>query len=237
MTKVERRYLELKRGNIQFQFWRLTEDEFRLVRSTSLPIKDDNWLLFNLMLSERNNPDRLTLPKALLTLEHFFGDSSDWFDESKSSFSFPLLLARRKQIEQFYYLLRIEDHRGSLEFRFYCVLENGADGYDTNTQREPFGAKFSREEINQFIYYLYGFLAGAAERICKLPVQPFLRHVGANLILYGYRDGAFFEEQFELPEQYEATIREFETAYGFLKQEKQVRKIKALIRSIVNEII
>lgn len=159
MTKAERHCLELEKGGIQFQLWRLTEDEFRQLRNTSLPIKDETWLLFNLMLSERNNPDRLTLPKALLTLEHLFGDSSDWIDEAKGSFSFPLLLVLRKQAGKFYYLLGIFDHRGSLEFRFWRALENGADGYDIYTRRhEPVEAEFSREEINQFIYYLYGFL-------------------------------------------------------------------------------
>lgn len=214
MTDAKRHELELKRGETQFHLWRLTEDEFRQLRSTSLPIKDDNRFLLHLLLSDRNNPERLSLPKALVTMEYLFGKASDWFNKFKSSFSFPLLLVLKKTIGRFLYLLRIEDYRGALEFRFYCILANGVDGYDINICREPFEAEFSREEINQLISYLYGYLAGAAKSLCKLPVQPFLRHIDASQILYGYKAGEFFEEQIESVEQYEAAIQAFETAYS-----------------------
>jgi hypothetical protein len=231
-----RRYLELKQGETQFQLRRLTEDEFRQLRSTSLPIKNDEMFLLNLMLSERHNPERLSLPKALVTLEYFFGKASNWLDKWKSSFSFPLLLVLKKQVGRFFYLLRIEDYRGELEFRFYRILENGTEGYNDNICREPFEIEFSRSEINQFICYLIGYLASAAESFCKLlPVQPFLRHIDASHIIYGYRNGAFFEEQIDSPEQYEATIQAFETVYGSVKQEQQALEMRSLIQMITGE--
>jgi hypothetical protein len=237
MTKKERHYLDLKQGETQFHLWRLTEDEFRQLRSNSLPIKDDGMFLLQLMLSERDNPERLTLPKALLTLEHLFGKASDWIDEWKSSFSFPLLLLLNKPVGRFLYLLRIEDYRGSVEFRLYRILENGADGYDINTYREPFELEFSREQINQFICYLYGYLAGVARIVCNQQIQPFIRLIRASHILYGYRDGEFFEEQIDSPEEYEAAIQAFDEVYGSLKQERQSQDLRALLETITGETV
>ena len=96
MTDIKRHELELKRGETQFHLWCLTEDEFRHLRSTSLPIKDDNIFLLYLLLSDRNNSERLSLPEVLVTMEYLFGKTSDWFDKFKSSFSFPLLLVLKK---------------------------------------------------------------------------------------------------------------------------------------------
>lgn len=89
-------------------------------------------------MSEHDNPDRLTLSLAFITLEHLFGKTSNWFDDWKGSFSFPLLLVVRKSQGNFTYLLRVFDHRGRVSFSFYRVLENGADGSDTDLYREPF---------------------------------------------------------------------------------------------------
>lgn len=232
MIKANRHQLNLKRGETQFQLWRLTEDEFSQLRNSSLPIKDDGMFLLQLMLNERDKPDRLMLPKALLTLESIFGKTSTWFDEWKSSFSFPLLLVLKKPAGQFFYLLRIEDYRGCLEFRFYRILEDGASEYDVSIYREPFLSEFSRVEINQFICYLYGYLAGAAEIFCNLPVQPFLRHVDASQVIYGYQDGAFFEEWIDSSEEYQTAIQSFEESYSSVKREKQVQEIQSLLQSI-----
>lgn len=191
--------------------------------------------MIQLMLSERYNPDRLSLPKAFLTLEHLFGKTSDWFDKWKCSFSFPLLLVLKKSAGQFYYLLRVEDYRGSLEFRLYRFLENGVDGYDVNIYREPFELEFSRAEINQFICYLYGYLIGAAKVVCVLPLRPFLKCIDSNHILYGYRDGKLFEEQIDLEEDYETAIRTFEKNYETPLIQERVKDLRSLLHKVTGE--
>lgn len=231
----ERYYLEFKQGEIQFHLWRLAEEEYRQFRDHSLPLKEDRMFMIQLMLSERYNPDRLSLPKVFLTLEHLFGKTSDWFDKWKCSFSFPLLLVLKKSAGQFYYLLRVEDYRGSLEFRLYRFLENGVDGYDVNIYREPFELEFSREEINQFICYLYGYLIGAAKVICVLPLRPFLKCIDSNHILYGYRDGKLFEEQIDSEEDYEAAIRTFEKNYETPLTEERVKDLRSLLHKVTGE--
>ncbi|NER99054.1 MAG: hypothetical protein F6J86_35410 [Symploca sp. SIO1B1] len=236
MINPQRHYLHLRKQKAtQYHLWRLTEDEYRQLRNSSLPIKIDSKLMLQLMLSERDNPERLSLPKALLSLEDNFGKSSDRFDEWKSSFSFPLLFRLDKPVGRFFYLLRIGDYRGALDFLLYRLLENGADGYDIRTYREPFELEFSRKEINEFICYVYGFLTGFALSTCNRPIEPFIRSIDSNHILYGYRDGEFFEEQIDSQEEYQAAIKAFEEKYGSLQQERQSQNLRSLLEKITGE--
>jgi len=119
---MNRKHIDIKWIEIQFHLWRLTDEEYRQLRSSSLPIKDDGFSLLELMLYERYKPNRLTLPKAFLTLEHLFGKTSNFFDDWKGSFSFPLLLLVQKPLEHFFYLMKIYDHRGSLCYPLYRIL-------------------------------------------------------------------------------------------------------------------
>lgn len=116
-----RKHINLKRRETKFHLWRITEEEYRDLRGNSLPIKEDGFFLIELSLSERHNPDRLTLPKAFLTLEYLFGKTSDFFDDWKGSFTFPLLLLVQKSKAQFFYMLRIYDHRGTIYYPLYRI--------------------------------------------------------------------------------------------------------------------
>jgi hypothetical protein len=74
-------HIQFQRSETEFSLWRLTDGEYQQLRQNSLPIKEDGMFLLRLMLYERSEPEQLTLPKALITLEHLFGHSSDWFDD------------------------------------------------------------------------------------------------------------------------------------------------------------
>ena len=237
-SKADRRQLHLRRDktDIQYHLWRLTEEEYRQLRSNSLPIKRDGGFFIQFMLSEHGNPDRLTLPKAFLSLESSFGKTSDWFDDWKGSFYFPLLLAVKKPVGQLFYLMSIYDHRGCLEYLLYHILENGIEGHDVDIYHQPFEHEFSREEINEFIVYLYGYLVGVTEILVKLPIQSFLKHIDSNHILYGYRDGDFFEEEIKLEEEYKAAIQAFEETHGSTLHEKNSNEIKQLLHYISDEV-
>ena len=77
--------------------------------------------------------------------------------------------------------------------------------------------EFSREEINYFIAYFYGYLEGRLEMLLEYgtPPDPFLHRVQSNLILYGFHEGRFFEEDFDSQE-------EFEKAYQVYKTEMKI---------------
>lgn len=230
----KRHYINLKRGETNFNLWRLNDSESHLLRENSLPIKENLLFLFNLYLDERNDPERLTLPKAFLTLEYLFGSTMTFFDDWKGSFYFPLLVELSKKNGQFYYILKVYDHRGTLYFSWYRVVETGIDDYDINIYREPFELKFSQEEIKEFLSFFYGYLTGVSQQISKIPPSPFLKKVNSNLIIYGYRDGEFFEEQFDSTEDYQQAIKDFEEVYGNNLAENKATEVQLLLQKITS---
>jgi len=189
----ERYQIELHSKSIKYQLWRLDDSEYRKLRENSLPIKDDYMFSMNLYLSERQSEDKLNLAKLFVTLTWLFGDSSDLFDDWKGSFCFPVLLVLKKEMGNFFYLMRIYDHRGSVYFSLYRVLENGVEDYDPQIVREPFELEFSRQEINYFLNFFYGYMAGYFEKIkLILPTQYFIKKIDSNFIIYGYKDAQYF---------------------------------------------
>lgn len=236
MTDSSRNHITLQQNQSKFDLWRLNNEEYHKLRAHSLPIKEDLMFLLQLFISEAHDPNRLTLPLAFVTLEHLFGKTSNWFDDWKGSFSFPLLLVVKKSQGNFTYILRVYDHRGSLSFSFYRVLENGANGYDTDIYREPFELEFSREEINQFISYFYGYLIGCSTWVSKLQKQSFIKKIDSNHILYGYQDGEFFEKQIESVETYRETIERFEQNHYSVIEETQSQEIQDLLNTITDEV-
>ncbi len=93
-------------------------------------------------------------------------------------------------------------------------IENSIEGYDTQRAREPFELEFSRQEINYFFSYFHGYISGCFKVAnMMIPTQTFLKRINSNLILFGCRDGAYFEEQHETPETFYASINLFYENY------------------------
>jgi hypothetical protein len=228
-----RNQVNLESKGIKYQLWRLDDTEYQKLRDNSLPIEDDYKFYIDLDLSERDNKDRLNLAEIFITLEWVFGESSISFAEGKGSFSFPVLLILEKPTGTFYYLMDIADHRGTVYYRMYRLLENDIEGYENYRTREPFELEFCRQEINYFLSYLHGYISGCFE-VVKLvtPVEPFFRKISSNLILYGRRDGEYFQEQHEIPEIFHASIKSLETE---LENRVKVSEISELLRIIISE--
>ncbi|KAB8315663.1 hypothetical protein SD81_030330 [Tolypothrix campylonemoides VB511288] len=230
----ERNKIDLHSRGINYHLWSLDTTEYKNLRSNSLPIADDYSFYIELYLFEREKEDRLNLAELFVTLEWLFGESSDFFDDWKGSFCFPILLVVKKAIGDFFYLMRIYDHRGTVYFSIYRILENGRDDYDTDKLREPFALEFSRQEINYFFSFLYGYITGYFQSLKQnLIVQPFLKKVDSNLIVYGYKDGEYFEKQYDSPETYQAAIQSFEEIYGSCLRRTDVNTI---LKKIISDV-
>ncbi len=239
MSRQQIKFADKQHG-IQFQLWRLEDQEYRVLRDYSLPIEEDGLFLLRLLSCEQNTPDALSLGKALVLLEHLLGESSHYFDDWKSSFSFPCLLIVQRAIGRFFYLLRIEDYRGHLSFPLYRILDQGTEGYRLEVVHKPF-AEFSRAEINFCLAFLYGYLTGFAQVFCQNPFQPFYREVRSNLVLYGYGNGEFFEWSFTSPEDYDVALKSLKTGelaeLGEDQEQARIRdEIASLLRSIVPQL-
>jgi hypothetical protein len=227
----KRRSLTLDKGT--YHLWRLSEDEYRRLRQSSLPIKIKRFLLWKLWLSEQNDQERLSLPKALLSLEALFGKSSDFLDTWKCSFTFPLLLMLTRPSGQFLYLVRIQDVRGMLDVWLYRFLETGSEGHDIDVYQDPVENEFSCEEIDRFICCIYAFLSGMG--LTLRPQQPFLKRIESQNIIYGYDGNDFFEEEFDSEEAYQAAIASFMQKYDFLDKAQQVESLQSLVSDITAE--
>jgi hypothetical protein len=231
MTVCERRSLALDKGT--YHLWRLSEDEYRDLRQSSLPIKIKGFLLWKLWLSEQNDPERLSLPKALLSLKALFGKSSDFLDTWKCSFTFPLLLRLTRPTGQFLYLVRIGDVRGMLEVWLYRFLEAGTEGHNIDVYQDPVENEFSCEEIDRFICCIYAFLSGMGHTL--RPQQPFLKRIESQNIIYGYDGDDFFEDEFDSEEAYQASIASFMQKYDFLDKAQQIESLRSLVADITAE--
>ncbi len=215
--------------------YRLTDKEYSQFRDYSFPIRIEALFLLKLALTRPNTSEELTLPKALVILEHKFGASSVQLDRWKQPFSFPLLLAIEKPNGLFYYLLRITDYRGGIEFDLFRIIDDiKYIDKDLSFNSQPIADEFSQVEIESVICYLWEFLSGFARHLDRWKIKPFFRHVDSNHIIYGYWDGKFVEKEIDDLDEYNGIVRELETRYGEPKisEPEKVANIQELIQSI-----
>jgi hypothetical protein len=239
MLASSRAHHQFDAQQFPFSLWRLSDEEFRQLRSRSFPIQIDDlfWLLLELRQSDRSN--LLNLPKALLVLESEFGFSSTYIDSWKQTFSFPFLLAISKPTDIFYYLLIVEDYRGGLEFRLYRIVDDLKYANENlEVFHEPIADEFSEDDIKYSICYLWGFLEGYANSLdfSNSQIQPFFRHIDSSHVIYGYWDGKFVEEIIEDLDEYESTVRTLEAKYGEppISDTVQMARTQRMIQEIVS---
>ena len=204
------RVVDLDPNDTLCRLIRLTSDDYIRLRRSSIPIKEDAGFYFALMYRLRRQDGELSLAQIYTVLTDLFGDSSNLYDDYKGSFAFPLFLHLQKQAQSYPYLLRIKDHKGSIEFNLYRIFDPNDRRYDRNVYHEPFEDEFGREEINYFTSYLYGFLKGYFNAVGGREVRFFFRKVPAIWAVYGWKDGHFFEEQYDSEDAYRAAIHELE---------------------------
>jgi hypothetical protein len=223
-----------------FSLYRLSDAEYSQLLDRSFPIRINRLFLLKLVFDRLDNPDRLTLPKALLGLEDMFGASSSYLDRAKQAFSFPLLLAIVKPSGTFYHLLQITDRRGSVDFDLYRIIDDikYADR-DLMLSSEPITDELSQLEIEYIIIYLWGFLEGFSHHIHQRypKIEPFFRQIDSNHIIYGYWDGKFVEEEIEDNDEYDRIVGELEARYGRPEtpDTEKVASIQALIQTIAQD--
>ncbi|GAA6621265.1 hypothetical protein [Scytonema sp. NUACC26] len=227
--------LDLYHAGIGYQLWRLDRSEYEKLRDNSLPIADDFRFYLELYLSDRKRDDRLNLAETFVILEWIFGESSSLFDDWKGSFCFPVLLVVKKEIGRLYYLINLYDRRGSVYFSLYRIIENSIYGYETQRLREPFELEFSRQEINCFLNYFYSYITEYFQTMKDIiSPQNFVKKIDSNLILYGYKNGEYFEDQYDSGDSYQEAIRIFEEVDGILLKKADV---DAILQEITSESI
>ena len=177
--------------------WRIDDEARVKLYKDSLPIQPDydfyddfdRWLKAKRM--------DLSFAQMYVTLKSLSGESSRNFYPFKSSFSFPFLLYIQKQGRSYLYLLDIYNYRDHFCFRINKCAEPGRFTYDKSRTYAPFEHEFSRDEINGFICRVYFRLKSEFRKIEKEYDQFFFKGVRSEAMLFGYREGEFFELHFE----------------------------------------
>lgn len=201
--------IKAKKKNMQYKLIRLTDDQFHQLRKNSLTIAEDYFHLMRLSRDKRIIYQNLS--KMYSALTWCFGESGDYYDPWKCSFSFPFLLSFSKEGVDFDYLMEIIDIRASIDFKVAKIIYADDKTYRRELVHEPF-TELPREEINYCINFITGYLTGLFKVLHKQYAKPFLKHVRSELVIYGYKDGDFFEHQYDSEEEVEQAVQELTAA-------------------------
>lgn len=200
---VENRSFYIDNKNHRIRMVRLTDDQASSLFPNVVPLKQD--YLYLMRLAAKSGHIYASLSRTYTALRYAFGESSTFFDSEKTSFCFPFLVSVEKE-EPYHYLLMLRDWKGGVEPKF-ARLRRSDDGVENPRHVfDPF-PDFSMDEMNYVSEYLSGFLESVFIIINKFYDEPFMKRVSSSLVLYGFQDGAFFDEGLETPEEYEEMYR------------------------------
>ena len=206
-TPVDNVSITIKTKENVYKLIRLNDEQFGLLYENRLAISADYGHLMS--LDADKDVIYSSLSRMYVALKEIFGESGNYYDDWKCSFSFPFLIYFQKENEEFGYLMNIYNVRSSIEFNPAKLISAGDDTANRNALHEPF-AEFPREEMNYFINYFIGYLTGRFEWISKRYNEFFFLAVMSNNILFGYKDGHYFDTHYEDEQDFDAAIQELE---------------------------
>jgi len=209
MNAIKDKVINIEFRQNHYRLSQLNDNQYYELRQNSIAIADDYGFYIDFYRYLKQKNEELNLAQIYVTLEAICGESGRFFDDWKGSFTFPFFLEVSKSGQKFDYLLDIYDNRGSLYFGIRKQIQPH-DSYDLSLMYQPFPEEFSRQDIQAFISYLYGYIQGYFETIQDTYNQFFFKRVASNGIVFGYKDGEFFEEQYDSPETYNQAVKSLE---------------------------
>jgi len=237
--QIKDRYkLDLERNGIKYELWAIDDTEHKkLSRDNGIQISHKSKFCFNLAALQYNKEgEYLNLAELFTVLEWLFGESSISYDIMETSFRFHILLVIKREKGVFFYILDVFDIKGYMHLNLYKIIENTAlHNYNKSQGYPHLNSEFPQEEINHFFHYFYGFLIGYFRTNKRVTAQKnFLRTVIDNFILYGYKDGEYFEEDYETEEIYREQIELFEKTYGVFLYKTDVSDVLQTITNMTS---
>ncbi len=188
----------------KYTFTRLRDDQYYILARKCIPIPTDYDHLFFLSC----NGDTIFSHPAKLyaVLRDIFGESGRDYDPDKGSFSFPFLISFVKE-EQHEYIMNIRSVKGGVEFPLGKVGYEKSEWKKDDLSGPPF-EDFSREEITDFIDYLIGYFSSTFQDYYEKHYnEPFFGVIRTQFLVFGYKDGEFFEDDFDNDEDYHEAVR------------------------------
>jgi hypothetical protein len=235
-----RKYRKFVEADSSFELWRLQDEEYRVLRYYSFPIRWDGLVLMELQSIDERAGQKLLLPKVLVALEADYGPCSTDIDREKQTFAFPFLIRFTKNERSWFYLLKIADVRGCLEFSFWRVVD---DHQYMALRRDIYHPSIEDElgmlDRKYWIAYLWGVLHSGSAIWCRYKIgmnelSPFFRQIDSNHIVYGFVDGKFFEYRIDDVDEYQTHVARLQQQYGLqeVTLEDEIAATQALVRAI-----
>jgi len=204
-THVKNISIDIDTDVMKYKLIRLSDEQFYSLRKNSVSIFENYGHLMS--LSRDKDTIYSSFPKMYVALKYLFGESGKYYDDFKGSFSFPFLICFQKGGEEFGYVMNIYNVRSAIEFNMAKLIHADDKTFERGILYHPFD-EFPESEITYFINYIAGYLTGFFNVIRGLYDEFFFHSVRSNLILYGYKDGDFFENQYEDEEEFDEAIQE-----------------------------
>ncbi len=231
----DRYKIDLECNGIKYELWGIDDAEHnRLYRDNGIQISDASKFYFNLAIGQYiKEGSYLNLAEIFTVLEWLFGESSISYNFLKSSFCFHILLVIKRENGVFFYIMDIFDTQGYMCLNLHKIIEDTAlYNYDKFQTQHHLSSEFSQEEMNYFLHYFHGFLIGYFRANKRVTARKnFLKRVIGNFILYGYKDGEYFQEDYKTEKIYREQIELFETRYGVSLHKTDVSDV---LRTITN---
>jgi len=223
--------LVLELNDFIYKMIRLNSDQYAEFAQHSLAIFQDYSFYLDLHRAAEKTKENLNLAQIYASLRRLTGECSLMYDNWKGSFSFPFLLNITADSGNFHYLLNIYDTKGSLEFEMAKIIMSDQTEQEIEKLHTPFEQEWPRKEINNFIGMFYFFLVGYFSQIKQLVTQPFVMKVPVSMILYGYKDGIFFQHEYDSPEEFDQACNEI----GNLEQQWQISRATETLNRLVKQ--
>ncbi len=204
-TPIKNISIDIKTEKNVYKLIRLNDEQFYLLHQNSISISEDYGQIMDLSMD--NDLIYSSFSKMYVTLKELFGVSSKYYDDWKSSFSFPFLIYFQNGEEEFGYLMNLHNFRSNIEFRIAKLIPADDEKFERGIAYNPF-EEFPRHEIHYLINYFTGFLSGYFKTIEKQYDEFFFKIAQSNHILFGYKEGQYFDSYYQNEEEFESAIQD-----------------------------
>ena len=199
--------IDIKEKEMVYKLVRLSDKQFNLLQYNSIAIFNDYKIL--MMMSRDQELIFSNRAKMYASLRWLFGECGKCYDDWKGSFSYPFLIYIKNGEEEFEYLMNIFNTRSAIEFKLLKLVPSGDEKLNSMILYKPFD-DFPREEINNLNQYFTAFFSGFFKSVSKKTCEPFFGTVDSNQIVFGCKDGKYFDDHYEDRNQFHEAIKELE---------------------------
>ncbi len=197
---VKNSSIEIKTKTNRYKIIRLRDEQYIELRRNSILIQQQYPHFMCMIRSEQLIYSSLS--KMYTTLKDLFGESGKGYDDWKCSFSFPFLIKFQDKNSEFDYLMNVIDIKGGIEILFFKIVHEDDEKYQRKDMIYEPSEEFAQDEMIYFMNYFAGYLSGYHEMLQHKYNEPFFKTISGSGIVYGYKDGHFFDKIFETGEDF-----------------------------------